>query len=46
MKPPKDISYVWVECNYLLKSLRQNKGCLDMVYIQERHSESEDIIKY
>ena len=46
MKPPKDISYVLVEFNSFLKLTRKMKRFLIMVYIQEHHSDSEDIIKY
>ena len=46
MKPPNDIIFLLVECNSFLKTPRQMKGCLIMVYIQEHHSESEYIIKY
>ena len=45
MKPPKDVIYVSVECNSFIKSPRQIKGCLLMIYIQEHLSDSEEIIK-
>ena len=45
MKPPKDLIYVSVECNSFIKSPRQIKGCLLMIYIQEHLSDSEEIIK-
>ena len=45
MKPPKDINYVLFECNYSLKSPRQMKFFLIMVYIKEYHSDSKYIIR-
>ena len=44
-KPRKDIKFVLVERNFFLTSTSQMKVFLLMVYIQEHHSDSEDIIK-
>ena len=41
MKPPNDINYVLVECNYFLKPPRQIIGILIMIYIQEHLSDSK-----
>ena len=38
MKPPKDIKYILVQFNSFIKSPRQMKGCLVMIYIQEHIS--------
>ena len=46
MKTPKDITYILVECNYLLKPPKQMKGRLLMIYMQEYHSNSEETMKY
>ena len=45
MKPPQEINFFLVECYPFLKFPRQLKVCLNIVYIQEHHSESKDIIK-
>ena len=44
-KPRKDIKFVLVERNFFLTSTSQMKVFILMVYIQEHHSDSEDIIK-
>ena len=46
MKPPKDINYVLVEFNSFLKSQRQMKSCLFIIYLKAILSDNEEIIKY
>ena len=46
MKKPKDINCVLVEWNSFLKSPRQMKVCIVMIYIQEHIPDNEEIIKY
>ena len=45
MKPPKDIKYVLVGCNSFLKSPKEMKVCLVIIYIQLHISDSEGIKK-
>ena len=44
-EPPQGHQFFLVECDLFLKSPIKMKGCLIMVYIQEHHLYSEDIIK-
>ena len=39
MKPPKEIKYVLVKCNSFIKSPKQMKGCIFIIYIQVHMTE-------